>query len=95
MNDDLIALLRELADRSSAERDAYFRERAVPASIRAEVESLLRVDGPSTLSLPNDVAVIADDVLLEQGGFDASQRYGSYRPIRLIGRGGMGAVYEA
>ena len=90
MDQEVAALFHELVDRSSAERDAYFAERAVPASVRAEVESLLRFDGASGASLADCITGVAEDVLLHAGS-----RYGSYRLVRLIGRGGMGAVYEA
>jgi hypothetical protein len=41
---DAIILFRELADRSSSEREEYYARHQVPAAVRAEVESLLHFD---------------------------------------------------
>ena len=95
MNQDVIALFRELVDLSSAERDAYFTERQVPPGLRAEVESLLRFDASPGMSLADRIVAAADSALSDRDGRPAGGRYGAYRVIRLIGRGGMGAVYEA
>ena len=52
MNEDVLALFRELADRSAAERETYYRRHGTPAAVRAEVESLLRYDGGAFPSAP-------------------------------------------
>ena len=63
------------------------------AELIAEVESLLRADGGSALTIDSAIqgvasVVIGTPVLI-------GERIGVYRVIREIGRGGMGAVYLA
>lgn len=66
MNLDALALFRELADRSPAEREAYYAEHHVEGPLRAEAESLLRFDGQTAGSLHNYVVAAAARVLLDQ-----------------------------
>jgi hypothetical protein len=44
MDQDVIAVFREVADRSASEREEYDSQRRIPAAVRGEVESLLRFD---------------------------------------------------
>jgi hypothetical protein len=44
VDEDVIAVCREVADLSTSERDEYYSQRRVPAAVREEVESLLRFD---------------------------------------------------
>jgi hypothetical protein len=44
MDQDVIVVFREVADRSASEREEYYSQRRVPAAAREEVESLLRFD---------------------------------------------------
>ncbi len=63
MISDARALFRELADRSPAEREEYYVRQGVPATLRAEVESLLRFDGETGGTIRGRVAAAADAVL--------------------------------
>jgi len=95
MDQDVIDLFREVADRSASERDEYYSERQVSAAVREEVESLLRFDRTSEHFLSGMVASAAETVLRAGAAVPEGARCGHYRVVRLIGRGGMGAVYEA
>jgi eukaryotic-like serine/threonine-protein kinase len=95
MDQDVIAVFREVADRSAPAREEYYAQRQVSAPVREEVESLLRFDRTSEHFLTG-MAVSAAETLLRSGaGVPEGARCGHYRLVRLIGRGGMGAVYEA
>src|SRR5215468_8507318 len=60
--------------------------------LRREVESLLACDAPQQrlVEIPKD---IGQDLLDEPEQDLAGRRIGCYRLTRLIGHGGMGAVY--
>src|SRR5262245_30840753 len=94
MTADARALFRELSDRTPAEREDNYVLHQVPPELRAEVESLLLFDGAAGESL-NAYVAAAGDAVLDTDLPPAGRRYGSYRLIRLLGCGGMGAVYEA
>src|SRR6202789_3442127 len=87
------ALLDEMFDLPEAERMANLRARRVEDSaVLAEVESLLRAASASGgfLSIPPKPPAeesIPDGTL--------GLRLGAWRITRLLGRGGMGEVYEA
>jgi tetratricopeptide (TPR) repeat protein len=95
MDQDVIAVFREVADRSASAREEYYAQRQVSAAVRQEVEALLHFDRTSEHFLTGMVASAAETVLRAGEGVPEGARCGHYRLIRLIGRGGMGAVYEA
>src|SRR5215831_305868 len=94
MQDEVMRLFRELADLSPAERERYFQQHSVTPGLRAELDSLLHYDstGPS---LTGDVSAQARHFLASGDAVREGRGYGPYRPLRLLGRGGAGAVYLA
>src|SRR6266568_3976569 len=92
MDAEVRLLFHELVDLSPAERGRILAERKVGADVRAEVESLL--DFHSADALTGCVANAAAE-LLYSCGTPAPSQCGQYRLIRLLGSGGMGAVYLA
>jgi len=99
LRDEVISLFQELADLAPPAREAYYASRKVSPELRDEVESLLRFDQGSE-SFTNHLAQAAEEIL-EANGHVSNQtisnetRWGAYRVIRPLGRGGMGAVYLA
>jgi tetratricopeptide (TPR) repeat protein len=80
LTEDVQELFRTVADLSTTNREAYFSLHATPANLRAEVESLLRFDSPVRI-LPEMNPI--------------PTRCGPWEIGRLLGHGGMGAVYLA
>ena len=91
MNREVRLLFHELVELSPGERERVFRERRIAAELRAEVVSLLRFDSVEDASLTGLVSDAADEVLRAAG--PEPSRCGPYRLLRLLGSGGMGAVY--
>ncbi len=85
-------MFREVADLSPGARLDYFERHATPPQLRSEVESLLDFDSP-TGSLNGAVRRAVASFWF---GEDApATRCGPWKVGRLLGRGGMGAVYAA
>lgn len=86
-------IFHEVADLSLEARNQYFRDHAIDAKMRSEVEALLLFDSGSSTTLQHDVGQIAQVALaqFEPGGMLC----GSYRLGDFLGGGGMGTVYLA
>jgi len=85
-------LLDAMFDLPEAERLANLRARRIEDSaVLAEVESLLRAASAAGGFLATPPKPAAEELPAEGLGV----RLGAWRIIRLIGRGGMGEVYEA
>ena len=92
MNEDVCSLFHELADLSPEDRTRIFQERRIDSAVRAEVESLLGFDSASNPYLTDCISAVAEQAL----GLAAERNMescGQYRLVRLLGSGGMGAVY--
>ncbi len=94
MRQEVITLFQELADLAPPAREAYYASRKVPPNLRDEVESLLQFDANAE-SFTGHIAQAAGEILEATGYVSNETRWGPYRVIRPLGRGGMGAVYLA
>jgi serine/threonine protein kinase len=63
MNPEAVALFRDLADCSPAEREEYYARQRVTAALREEVESLLRFDRDTVDPLQQQIAAAAHGLL--------------------------------
>lgn len=75
---------------SSVQRVAWFEAHETVASVRSEVEELLRYDG-----LAEEEAFFAPRPAATQPDSLLGTQVGPYEVISMIGRGGMGSVYLA
>ncbi|MBI3680812.1 MAG: serine/threonine protein kinase [Acidobacteria bacterium] len=94
MNPLVRDLFHELADLSGTDRERIFSERRIAPELRAEVESLLGFDSAKAKSLTDCVSDAAQGALGSEEARTLSD-CGPYRLVRLLGSGGMGAVYLA
>jgi serine/threonine-protein kinase len=89
------ALFRTVVERPTAEREAYLtRACGGDLELRREVLSLLARDTDEDF-IQNPIAGVALSFKSEPNDDLTGTRIGPYRLTRLVGRGGMGAVYEA
>lgn len=86
---DLQSLFRDVADLPPAERQRYYEAHRIPADAQQEVESLIQYDSPGQFTA--GIAETAMELLSTRQGLIC----GAYRLVRLLGQGGMGAVYLA
>jgi eukaryotic-like serine/threonine-protein kinase len=91
MNQQVRQLFHELVDLPPVERERVLAQRDVAPDIRAEVESLLRFDSSRFIGIS---APSSEDELPSPESLEAPS-CGRYRLVRLLGSGGMGAVYLA
>lgn len=92
MDPVLSLLFHEVADLTPNERDKLFAERRIAPELRAEIESLLNFDSTNDHNLSASLNAAAKQVL--KSGVEL-MRWGSYREVRILGVGGVGAVYLA
>jgi serine/threonine-protein kinase len=108
VNPDTLTLFREVANRSSSEREEYYVRNQVSSALRGEVESLLEAGERTVDSVAGHLASAAVRALLDDPMAPAETEkrppsrpvlqpdlIGRYRVIRLLGRGGMSDVYLA
>jgi tRNA A-37 threonylcarbamoyl transferase component Bud32 len=94
MREDVISLFHEVADLPFSARLDYYSSHQILPEIQDELESLLKFD-TQTVSLSNQIAETAQEVLQASSGVTENKSFGRYGVIRLLGQGGMGAVYLA
>jgi tetratricopeptide (TPR) repeat protein/tRNA A-37 threonylcarbamoyl transferase component Bud32 len=88
-------IFRTVVDRPASEREAYLtRACGGDEDLRLEVLSLLERD-TSEEFIRDRIASVAVSFTAKSKNDLTGERIGPYRVTRLIGRGGMGAVYEA
>lgn len=95
----LRSLFERCADMAPSEREAWFEREAVDTGTRIELELMLAADANGAALLQRDVVDLLEDLDTNDEDPGAAhllgRRYGAFRLVRLLGRGGQGAVYEA
>lgn len=90
------ALFHEALELPLPGRAAFLDERCgADRELRAEVESLLAEDSQAENTIANAVFSAAADYQAAEAEAESGRMIGNYRVIREIGRGGMGAVFQA
>ena len=86
-------VFHEVADLTTEARALYLSEASIDESTRQEVEQLVEADAAPTAQMSRDIGQIAQWTLdrFEPGRINC----GPYQLTKLLGHGGMGAVYSA
>lgn len=92
MNREVRDLFNELSGRTPEERERVLADRGVTDEVRRELEELLQYDTTSVREFDASIASMTARLLVGKSVQPVDQ-CGSYRLIRLLGQGGMGAVY--
>ncbi len=90
-------ILLECLELDESQRREYLDGLDLKPEIREEVDSLLKLEDGAERLMEGSAVELARDYLSDEGDDEAvaGQEFGSYRIIRELGYGGMGAVYLA
>ena len=92
MNDEVQRLFHAIVDLPKDQRERVLSSESIDREVRAEVESLLSFDSVGQLNITGCIAETASRMV---GSFEKRDlpTCGPYRLVRLLAKGGMGAVY--
>jgi len=91
VNAQIQRVFDDVADLTPEQRLQYFDEHRIDSGVREEVESLLAFDHNATQHLSKQILSSVNHLLDSA----SSSRCGAWQLEKLLGRGGMGAVYLA